>query len=219
MLDSHTHLDITVGEAGVPGGGPADDPVARGVARPPRSASTGWSRSAWTSPSSRWGADARRPVPRRAGHRGAAPQRGAPAGRPRRGAAGDRGAGRAGDRVRAIGETGLDYFRTGDDGRAAQEASFRAHIAIAKRYGKALVIHDRDAHDDVLRILDDEGAPDTVVLHCFSGDADVRPRVRAPRLPAQLRRHRHLRQRRPRCARPPRSPRWTSCWSRPTRRT
>ncbi|HEX5542261.1 MAG TPA: TatD family hydrolase, partial [Micromonospora sp.] len=76
------------------------------------------------------------------------------------------------DRVRGIGETGLDFFRTGEDGRVAQEASFRAHIAIAKRYGKPLVIHDRDAHDDVLRVLDDEGAPDTVVLHCFSGDAD-----------------------------------------------
>ncbi len=75
-------------------------------------------------------------------------------------------------RVRGVGETGLDYFRTGDEGRAAQEASFRAHIGIAKRYGKALVIHDRDAHGDVLRVLDDEGAPDTVVMHCFSGDAD-----------------------------------------------
>jgi TatD DNase family protein len=74
-------------------------------------------------------------------------------------------------RVRGVGETGLDTFRTGEDGRAAQEASFRAHIAIAKRHGKALVIHDRDAHDDVLRVLDSEGAPDTVVLHCFSGDA------------------------------------------------
>src|SRR5262249_32674059 len=56
-------------------------------------------------------------------------------------------------RVRGVGETGLDYFRTGDDGRAAQEASFRAHIAIAKRFDKALVIHDRDAHADVLRVL------------------------------------------------------------------
>jgi TatD DNase family protein len=74
-------------------------------------------------------------------------------------------------RVRGIGETGLDTFRTGDEGRAAQETSFRAHVGFAKRYGKALVIHDRDAHDDVLRVLDDEGAPDTVVLHCFSGDA------------------------------------------------
>jgi TatD DNase family protein len=74
------------------------------------------------------------------------------------------------DRVRAIGETGLDNYRTGDEGRAAQERSFRAHIAIAKATGKALMIHDRDAHDGVLRILDEEGAPETVVLHCFSGD-------------------------------------------------
>jgi TatD DNase family protein len=75
-------------------------------------------------------------------------------------------------RVRGIGETGLDTFRTGEEGRAAQEASFRAHIGFAKRYGKPLVIHDRDAHADVLRVLDEEGAPETVVLHCFSGDAE-----------------------------------------------
>jgi TatD DNase family protein len=79
-------------------------------------------------------------------------------------------AGRA--RVRGIGETGLDTFRTGEQGRPAQEESFRAHIAIAKRYGKALVIHDREAHAEVLRVLDSEGPPETVVLHCFSGDAD-----------------------------------------------
>jgi TatD DNase family protein len=77
----------------------------------------------------------------------------------------------ADERIRAIGETGLDTYRTGEEGRAAQEASFRAHIAIAKRHGKALVVHDRDAHADVLRVLDEEGAPDAVVLHCFSGDA------------------------------------------------
>lgn len=74
-------------------------------------------------------------------------------------------------RVRAIGETGLDTFRTGEDGRAAQERSFRAHIGFAKRHGKPLMIHDRQAHADVLRVLDEEGAPDAVVLHCFSGDA------------------------------------------------
>ncbi|MGZ4429991.1 MAG: TatD family hydrolase, partial [Nocardioidaceae bacterium] len=77
----------------------------------------------------------------------------------------------SGDRVRAVGETGLDYFRTGEDGRAAQHRSFRAHIALAKRLDKTLVIHDRDAHDDVLRILDEEGVPDRFVMHCFSGDA------------------------------------------------
>ncbi|MGK5627141.1 TatD family hydrolase [Streptomyces sp. URMC 123] len=75
--------------------------------------------------------------------------------------------------VRGVGETGLDFFRTGPEGIAAQEYSFRRHIDIAKRHGKALVIHDRDAHDDVLRVLDEEGAPDTVVFHCFSGDADM----------------------------------------------
>lgn len=75
-------------------------------------------------------------------------------------------------RVRGVGETGLDTFRTGPEGRPAQEASFRAHIAIAKRHGKALVIHDRDAHTGILRILDEEGAPDTVVMHCFSGDGE-----------------------------------------------
>ncbi|MFC4561934.1 TatD family hydrolase [Nocardiopsis mangrovi] len=73
--------------------------------------------------------------------------------------------------VRAIGETGLDYFRTGGEGVAAQQESFRRHIDIAKRHGRALMIHDRDAHDDVLRILKEEGAPDAVVFHCFSGDA------------------------------------------------
>ncbi|MEU1805954.1 TatD family hydrolase [Streptomyces sp. NPDC019937] len=73
--------------------------------------------------------------------------------------------------VRGVGETGLDHFRTGPDGMAAQERSFRRHIDIAKRHGKALVIHDREAHDDVLRVLAEEGAPDTVVFHCYSGDA------------------------------------------------
>jgi TatD DNase family protein len=74
-------------------------------------------------------------------------------------------------RVRAVGETGLDRYRTGPDGWAAQEASFRAHIRIAKECGVALVVHDRDAHDEVLRVVDDEGAPEHVVMHCFSGDA------------------------------------------------
>ncbi|THV27696.1 TatD family hydrolase [Glycomyces paridis] len=73
-------------------------------------------------------------------------------------------------RVAALGETGLDYFRTAEDGRDTQRRSFRAHIAIAKERGKALVIHDRDAHEDVLSVLDADGAPDRVVLHCFSGD-------------------------------------------------
>ncbi|GAA3837321.1 TatD family hydrolase [Sphaerisporangium flaviroseum] len=74
--------------------------------------------------------------------------------------------------VRAVGETGLDYYRDWAS-RADQDASFRAHIEIAKRTGKALVIHDREAHDDVLRVLAEEGAPDVVVFHSFSGDAGM----------------------------------------------
>ena len=73
-------------------------------------------------------------------------------------------------RVRAIGETGLDYFRTPESGRSEQARSFREHIAIAKRHNKTLMIHDRDAHEDVLKILHEEGAPDQVIFHCFSGD-------------------------------------------------
>lgn len=76
-------------------------------------------------------------------------------------------------RVRGIGETGLDYFRTPEELRLKQEHSFRAHISIAKRSGKALIIHDRDAHEDILRVLVDEGAPDKVIFHCYSGDAQM----------------------------------------------
>lgn len=79
------------------------------------------------------------------------------------------------DKVRAVGETGLDRFRhaqsgTGEEGWAAQEESFRRHVDLAKRLDKTLVIHDREAHDDVLRVLDEEGAPERWVMHCFSGD-------------------------------------------------
>lgn len=74
------------------------------------------------------------------------------------------------DRMRVVGETGLDYFRTGEEGIAEQQRSFRAHIEIAKRTGRALQIHDREAHADVLRILREEGAPEVTIFHCFSGD-------------------------------------------------
>lgn len=76
-------------------------------------------------------------------------------------------------RIRTIGETGLDYFRTGEDGRKVQHESFRWHIDLAKRLDLTLQIHDRDAHADVLRILAEEGAPERTVFHCFSGDADL----------------------------------------------
>jgi len=77
--------------------------------------------------------------------------------------------------VRAVGETGLDYYRDYAP-RAQQRDWFRAHIDIAKQTGKALMIHDRDAHDDVLAILEADGPPERVVFHCFSGDAAMAKR-------------------------------------------
>jgi TatD DNase family protein len=166
VFDSHTHLDITVQETGLPGG----DPVGALISE---AAKVGVDRIVQVGvdvASSRWSAELaardERVLATVALHPNEAPRLDnldealreieALAAEPR---------------VRGVGETGLDTFRTPEEGRAAQEASFRAHIAIAKRYGKALIIHDRDAHDDVLRVLDEDGAPQTVILHCFSGDA------------------------------------------------
>jgi TatD DNase family protein len=77
---------------------------------------------------------------------------------------------RANPRIRAIGETGLDFFRAGPRGREVQREAFRAHVALAKELGLALQIHDRDAHDDVVEVLLRDGAPERTVFHCFSGD-------------------------------------------------
>ena len=76
-------------------------------------------------------------------------------------------------RVRAIGETGLDFFRTEPALQERQTYSFRRHIDLAKRVNKALVIHDRDAHRAVLDVLIEEGAPEKVIFHCYSGDAEM----------------------------------------------
>jgi TatD DNase family protein len=73
-------------------------------------------------------------------------------------------------RVRAIGETGLDYFRTPPELRTRQQESFKWHIELAKKHKKALVIHDRDSHEDVLSILLEVGAPEKTIFHCYSGD-------------------------------------------------
>jgi len=76
--------------------------------------------------------------------------------------------------VSAVGETGLDYFRTPDaEGQEIQHESFRWHIELAKELDKTLVIHDRDSHEDVISILLEQGTPDRVVFHCFSGDAQM----------------------------------------------
>ncbi len=160
VLDSHTHLDIV-------GGDPA---VAIEAAR-----SVGVDRLVQVGcdvPSSRWGVDLAvkhtAVLATVALHPNEAPRLGAGLDEALR-VIEDLA---ANPRVRGIGETGLDTFRTGDEGRVAQETSFRAHIAFAKRFRKALVIHDREAHADVLRVLDEEGAPETVVMHCFSGDRE-----------------------------------------------
>ena len=76
-------------------------------------------------------------------------------------------------RVRTIGETGLDYYRTDESGRPVQQDGFRWHLALARRVGKPVQVHDREAHADVLRILAEEPAPPAVVLHCFSGDVEM----------------------------------------------
>jgi TatD DNase family protein len=80
--------------------------------------------------------------------------------------------------VRAVGETGLDYYRDSAP-PAVQRDWFRAHIDIAKQVGKPLMIHDRDAHEDVLAILAADGAPEQVIFHCYSGDAELAARCAA----------------------------------------
>ena len=176
-LDSHTHLDIVVGERPAHGAGdegwPDDDAVGAEIAAAtavgiPRLVQVGVDVA-----SSRWSAGLADRHPQVLAAVAIHPN--------------EAGEGRADDRwldtalaeidrlaalprVRAVGETGLDRFRTGPEGWAAQEASFRAHIRIAKEHGLALVIHDRDAHDEILQVLEDEGAPEHTVFHCFSGD-------------------------------------------------
>ena len=76
-------------------------------------------------------------------------------------------------RVRAIGETGLYFFRTEPALQERQKYSFRRHIELAKKVNKALVIHDRDAHRAVLDLLIEEGAPEKTIFHCYSGDAEM----------------------------------------------
>jgi TatD DNase family protein len=173
-LDSHTHLDIVVGERPAHGAGDEGWPDEAEVdAEIAAAAAVGIPRLVQVGvdvASSRWSADLAARHPNVLAAVAVHPN--------------EAGAGRATDdalaeidrlaaqpRVRAVGETGLDRYRTGPDGWAAQEASFRAHIRIAKEHDLALVIHDRDAHDEILRVLDDEGAPERTVFHCFSGDA------------------------------------------------
>jgi TatD DNase family protein len=167
VLDSHTHLDLVLEEARSTGTGPAT--VADVVAAARAAGVDRLVQVGVDVPSSRWAVAVAHEhaaiVATVAVHPNEAPRLSDVDA-----ALAEIDALAADPRVRGVGETGMDSFRTGPDGRTAQEKSFRGHIEIAKRHGKALVIHDRDAHEEILRVLDEAGAPDTVVMHCFSGD-------------------------------------------------
>lgn len=178
VVDNHTHLDIPAAlrEAGPGQRFPSREDVERLLAA---AAEVGVTRAVQIGcdlPSARWTVEALDDHPRLLGGVAIHPNEA-----PRLATAGvlddalteiERLA--AHPRVRVVGETGLDWFRTdGDDdgARTAQLDSFRAHVEMAKRLDLALQVHDRDAHDDVLRVLEEEGAPERTVFHCFSGDA------------------------------------------------
>jgi TatD DNase family protein len=173
-IDSHTHLDIVVGERPAHGAGDEGWPDDAAVdAEIEAAAAVGVPRLVQVGvdvPSSRWSAALAARHPNVLAAVAVHPNE-AGAGVADEAALAEIDRLAAQPRVRAVGETGLDRYRTGPEGWAAQEASFRAHIGIAKRHGVALVIHDRDAHEEILRVLDDEGAPEHTVFHCFSGDA------------------------------------------------
>ena len=170
VVDNHCHLDIARGR---------EEPALPVAEALDLAASVGVTRIVQIGcdlEGARWAVDTAEA--HGAGRRGcgAAPQRGTAGWQPRDGwtrhSREIERLARGSDRVRAIGETGLDYYRTGEDGRAAQHESFRSHIELAKALDKTLVIHDRDAHEDVVRVLDEVGTPERWVMHCFSGDAD-----------------------------------------------
>jgi TatD DNase family protein len=182
VVDDHTHLDHVRAEDGGGDGPPADDVVAALIAEAaavgvPRMVQIGCDLEA-----ARWTVDAVQRHPALLGgvslHPTEASRIAGAATDPEEGAAALEAAlAEIEDlatrpRIRVVGETGLDHYWVEDDaGRAAQEVSFRRHIRLAKRLGAVLQIHDRDAHDDILRVLVDEGAPERTVFHCFSGDA------------------------------------------------
>lgn len=169
VIDSHTHLDVH--DRNVHG---AVEPDPRELLD--RARSVGVDRVVQVGcdvASSEWAIDAARRYPEVVATVALHPNEA-----PRRAAAGDLDSALAriaelavDPLVRGIGETGLDYFRTDESGRAAQHESFRWHIDLARELNKTLVIHDRDSHEDVLSVLIEQGAPEKVVFHCFSGDA------------------------------------------------
>lgn len=173
VYDNHCHLEIQDGDEALDVAAQLDRALAVGIA--------GVVQAGGDIESSRWSADAADAHPRVlaavAIHPNEAPAYAAAGRLDEAIAVIDELAARP--RVRAIGETGLDFFRTGADGVPAQYESFEAHIALAKKHRIAMQIHDRDAHEEVLETLARVGAPEGTVFHCFSGD------VRMARLAAE----------------------------------
>lgn len=197
LVDDHTHLDHPAPGAGGYDGGPTPPSLAEHLERAARAGVTRVVQVGCDLPAARWTADVVRvqdgapvhpgvlgavalhpnEVPLHAGVREVGPDGLEPDPREHHEVPLDEAMAeiaalaRTTERIRAIGETGLDLFRTGERGRAVQVEAFRAHVALAKELGLALQIHDRDAHDDVLDVLERDGAPERTVFHCFSGDA------------------------------------------------
>jgi TatD DNase family protein len=166
VYDNHTHLDIADGENPLTYRDQLDRASSVGV--------RGIVQVGTDLETSRWSADMAANEPRMlaavAIHPNEAPLRAEAGALDDELAEIDRLAGRR--RVRAIGETGLDFFRTGEPGRQAQLRSFEAHIEMAKAHDLALQIHDRNAHAEVVATLRRVGAPERTVFHCFSGDRE-----------------------------------------------
>lgn len=205
LVDDHTHLDHPAPGAGGFDGGPTPPTLAEQVQRAARAGVTRMVQVGCDLPAARWTADvvavrdgapvhpallgavALHPneAPLHAGVREVGPDGLEPAVQEHHAVPLDDALAEVADlartteRLRAVGETGLDFFRTGDRGRQVQLESFRAHVALAKELGLALQIHDRDAHDAVLDVLERDGAPERTVFHCFSGDAAMAARCAA----------------------------------------
>ena len=193
VVDNHAHLPVP----GLPVEGPGSEAplsAAELVSRAAAAGVTGIITSACEAPTWEGGIESARALPgvrvalalhpneavRQAGVREIGPDGLAPAARPHHGEPLDEVMARLEGLVRsnrhfvvAVGETGLDFFRTGERGADAQREAFRAHIALAKETGLPLQIHDRDAHEDCVRVLLADGAPERTVFHCFSGGAEL----------------------------------------------
>ena len=218
VVDNHCHLDIADGRDET--GSPTEDAIAAAAAgrRHP-------DRADRLRPARRPLGGARPPssTTQLVAGRRAAPQRGAPAGRGRRARRGPRRDRAAGDEQRPGPGRRRDRARPLPHRRRTagprQVESFRRHIELAKRLDKTLVIHDRDAHDEVLRVIDEEGAPDRWVMHCFSGDAAFARACLDRGAHLSLRRDGHVQERRAAPRARSGSPLRTGSWWRRTRRS